>query len=135
MGWSLDQVTASALPPACQSRPRWLTSGPGTPKRPRTVRRLRQVTAAAVLQADLEQPAALDAARSDRLLDPAPLDPDHGLTPAQQHRPRGLVAPATGIAAHLDQITHTATSRVHSTSQARWAIACHGRYKGQVSTE
>jgi hypothetical protein len=80
-------------------------------ERPRAVRLLRQAAAAAVLQADQEHPAARGAARSDRLLDPAPLHPDRHLTPAEQHRPRGLLAPAAGIAAHLDQVTHAATSR------------------------
>jgi hypothetical protein len=98
---------------------------PGLREGPRAVRLLRQAAAAPVLQADLEQPAAPSAAGSDRLLDPAPLHPDRDLTPAEQQRPRGLIAPAAGIAADLDPVTHAATSPISSDSQARWALAHH----------
>jgi hypothetical protein len=36
--------------------------------------------------------------------------PDRQLTPAEQHHPRGLVAAATGIAAHLHPVMHAVTS-------------------------
>jgi hypothetical protein len=74
------------------------------------VRLLCQAAAAAVLQADLEDPAARGAAGSDRLLDPTPLDSDRDLTPAEQQRPRALVPSAAGIAADLDPVMHAATS-------------------------
>jgi hypothetical protein len=79
-------------------------------KRPRTIRLLRQAAAAAILQLDLEHPAALATGRSDRLLDPATLDPQRHLTPAEQHYPRCLVAAATGIAADLHPVRHATTS-------------------------
>jgi hypothetical protein len=60
-------------------------------KRPRPIRFLRQAAAAAILQPDLEHPAALATAGSNRLLDPATLDPQRHLTPAEHHVPRGLV--------------------------------------------
>jgi hypothetical protein len=69
--------------PAHQSWRRWLTTGRRQIERPRAVRLLRQAAAAAVLQSDLEQPAARGAARPDRLLDPAPLYPDRHLTAAE----------------------------------------------------
>jgi hypothetical protein len=96
-------------------------------ERPRAVRLLRQVAAAAILQADLEHPAPRGAARSDRLLDPAPLHPDRDcdLAPrraapsAESHRPgrRHSSGPRPGHA--------RATSWFHPTRQARWAIAGH----------
>jgi hypothetical protein len=64
----------------------------------------------AILQSDLEHPAALATARSDRLLNPATLHPQRHLTPAEQHHPRGLVAAATGIAADLHPVRHAITS-------------------------
>jgi hypothetical protein len=79
-------------------------------KRPRIIRLLRQAAAATILQPDLEHPAALAAARSGRLLDPAALDPQHYLTTTEQDHPRCLVAAATGIAAHLHPVRHATTS-------------------------
>src|SRR5215216_5038536 len=70
-------------------RPGSLTTVRRVRKRPRTIRLLRQAVAAAILQLDLEHPAAARAAaRSDRLLDPATLDPQRHLTTAEQHHPR-----------------------------------------------
>ena len=60
--------------------------------------------------------SALVAARSDRLLDPATLDPQRHLTTTEQHHPRGLVAAATGIAADLHPVRHATTS-MYPTSQ------------------
>src|SRR4029450_13533212 len=64
-------------------------------KRPRSIRLLRQAAAAAILQPDLEHPAALAPTRSDRLLGPGTLDPQRHLMPAEQHHPRRLLASAT----------------------------------------
>src|SRR5918993_555536 len=101
------------------TRPGSLTTVRRVRKRPRTIRLLGQAAAAAILQLDLEHPAALATGRSDRLLDPATLDPQRHLTPAEQHHPRGLLAAATGIAAHLHPVRHATNLRLHPTSQAR----------------
>jgi hypothetical protein len=79
-------------------------------KRPRTIRLLRQAAAATILQLDLEHPAALATAGSDRLLDPATLDPQHYLTTTEQHHPRCLLAATTGIAADFHPVRHATTS-------------------------
>src|SRR4029453_15162945 len=82
-----------------------------------------------ILQPDLEHPAALAAARSDRLLKPATLDPQRHLMPAEQHHPRGLVASATAIAAAPPPVRHATTSSVHLTSQARCCQASEGPWQ------
>ena len=122
------QIVPSSAWPAPRTEPaRWLMTVRRVRKRPRTIRLLRQAPAAAILQLDLEDPAALATAGSDRLLDPAPLHPQRHLTPAEQHYPRGLLASATGIAVHLHPVMHAATSRLHLTSQAQSGIARHHR--------
>src|SRR4029453_8166321 len=98
-------------------------------KRPRTIRLLRQAAGAGILHPDLEHPAALAAPRSDRLLEPATLDPQRHLMPAEQHHPRGLVASATGIAADLHPVRHATTPSVHLTSQARCCLASEGPWQ------
>jgi hypothetical protein len=44
------------------------------------------------------------------LLDPGTLHMDRHHAPAEQYRPRGLLAPAAGVATHPDPIRHSATS-------------------------
>ena len=123
------QIVPSSAWAAPRTEPaRWLMTVRRVSKRPRTVRLLRQAAAAAILQLDLEHPAAVRAAaRSDRLLDPATLHPDRHLTPAEHHHAWGLVAAATGIAVHLHPVMYAATSRLHLTSQAQSGIARHHR--------
>jgi hypothetical protein len=114
-------------PHAQYSEPRWLTTRRRARKRPGAIRLLCQAAAAAVLQADLEDPAARGAAGCDRLLDPTPLDSDRDLTPAEQQRPRALVPSAAGIAADFSPVMHAATSWGSSEHAAWWAIARHGQ--------
>src|SRR5918993_2353702 len=106
-----DHARPSALiAPRQQTRPGSFTTVHRVRKRPRTIRLLRQAATAAILQLDLEHPAALATGRCDRLLDPATLHPQHHLTPAEQHHPRCLLAAATGIAADLHPVRHATTS-------------------------
>src|ERR671912_224680 len=77
------------------------------------LRRIRQSDGSRARGRAHHPPGCSPAHRADRLLAPATLHPDRQLTPTEQHHPRGLVAAAAGIAAHLDPVMHAATSRLH----------------------